>query len=131
MNKFKIEIGDPSKDGHNQSEERIINSNKTIEEVRELRKSYIFSPVYSEVVEGNKIDYILNLNVGEQQILVDNDCNFHIRENPLLKASSLQDIQKAICVLAQGYKEGFIKKDKKDELAKILRDKASQFKTII
>lgn len=103
----------------------------TIEEVRELRKSFIFSPVYSEVVEGNKIDYILNLNVGEQQVLVDSDYNFHIRENPLLKASSIQDIQKAVCVLAQGYKEGFIKKDKKDELAKILRDKASQFKTII
>lgn len=103
----------------------------TIEEVRELRKSYIFSPVYSEVVEGNKIDYILNLNVGEQQILVDNDCNFHIRENPLLKASSLQDIQKAICVLAQGYKEGFIKEDKKEELIKIIKSKTNQFKTII
>ena len=35
MNKFKIEIGDPSKDGHNQSEDRVITSNKTREQVRE------------------------------------------------------------------------------------------------
>ena len=35
MYKFKIEIGDPSKDGHNQSEDRVITSNKTREQVRE------------------------------------------------------------------------------------------------
>jgi len=37
-NKFKIEIGDPSGDGHNKVETKIINSNKTIQEVRDAYK---------------------------------------------------------------------------------------------
>lgn len=95
----------------------------TLEECRELRKDYLFKPIYSEVNKGIKTDYILNLNVGENQVLVDTNLEFHIRENNIFKKSSIQDIQKAICVLAQGYKEGFIKEDRKEELLKILKSR--------
>lgn len=100
----------------------------TIEEVRELRKSFVFSPVYSEETDGIKTNYILNLNIGEKQVLVDTDLNFHIRENPIFRTSSMEDIRSAICVLAKGYQEGFIKEDKKKELVKILQDKSNKFK---
>lgn len=100
----------------------------TIEEVRELRKSFIFSPVYSEETDGIKTNYILNLNIGEKQVLVDTDLNFHIRENPIFRTSSMEDIRSAICVLAKGYQEGFIKESKKEELVKILQDKSNKFK---
>lgn len=100
----------------------------TIEEVRELRKSFIFSPVYSEETDGIKTNYILNLNIGEKQVLVDTDLNFHIRENPIFRTSSMEDIRSAICVLAKGYQEGFIKESKKKELVKILQDKSNKFK---
>ena len=55
--KFKIEIGDPSKDGHNQSENRIINSNKTIEEVRE---AYDKSCLLTGLVFTSNKDIIVN-----------------------------------------------------------------------
>lgn len=100
----------------------------TIEEVRELRKSFVFSPVYSEETDGIKTNYILNLNIGEKQVLVDTDLNFHIRENPIFRTSSMEDIRSAICVLAKGYQEGFIKESKKEELVKILQDKSNKFK---
>lgn len=57
MYKFKIEIGDPSKDGHNQSEDRIINSNKTIEEVRE---AYNKSCLLTGLVFTSNKDIIVN-----------------------------------------------------------------------
>lgn len=57
MSKFKIEIGDPSKNGHNQSEERIINSNKTIEEVR---KAYDKSCLLTGLVFTSNKDIIVN-----------------------------------------------------------------------
>ena len=55
--KFKIEIGDPSKDGHNQSEDRIIESNKTIEEVRE---AYDKSCLLTGLVFTSNKDIIVN-----------------------------------------------------------------------
>lgn len=57
MNKFKIEIGDPSKDGHNQSEERIITSNKTIQEVRD---AYNKSCLLTGLVFTENTDIIVN-----------------------------------------------------------------------
>jgi hypothetical protein len=55
--KFKIEIGDPSKDGHNQSEDRVIVSNKIKEQVREAyNKSCLLTGL---VFTGNK-DIIVN-----------------------------------------------------------------------
>lgn len=57
MYKFKIEIGDPSKDGHNQSEERIINSNKTKEQVRE---AYDKSCLLTGLVFTSNKDIIVN-----------------------------------------------------------------------
>lgn len=98
----------------------------TLEEAKELRKEFVFKPVYSEIEKGVRTDYILNLNVGTRQVLVDSNLEFHIRQNPVFKASSIEDIQKAICVLAQGYQEGFVKESKKQELLKILRDKANK-----
>jgi hypothetical protein len=55
--KFKIEIGDPSKDGHNQSEDRIINSNKKITEVR---KAYDKSCEITGLVFTSNKDIIVN-----------------------------------------------------------------------
>ena len=55
--KFKIEIGDPSKDGHNQSEDRIINSNKTREQVRE---AYNKSCLLTGLVFTSNKDIIVN-----------------------------------------------------------------------
>ena len=55
--KFKIEIGDPSKDGHNQSEERFIVSNKTIEEVR---NAYNKSCLFTGLVFTSDKDIIVN-----------------------------------------------------------------------
>ena len=65
--KFKIEIGDPSKDGHNQSEERVIISNKTIEEVRDAYKKsceltgLVFTSNTNVIVN----DKVLNWRDGE------------------------------------------------------------------
>lgn len=96
----------------------------TLDEVRELRKGYIFSPVYSEVIDGKKEDFILNLDLGEKQLLVTKSFDFVFRDNPIFNLSSLEDIQKAICSLAQGYKEGFINEKKKKELLKVICEKA-------
>ena len=65
--KFKIEIGDPSKDGHNQSEEKVIISNKTIEEVRDAYKKsceltgLVFTSNTNVIVN----DKVLNWRDGE------------------------------------------------------------------
>ena len=55
--KFKIEIGDPSKDGHSQSEDRVITSNKTTEEVRE---AYDKSCLLTGLVFTSNVDIIVN-----------------------------------------------------------------------
>lgn len=95
----------------------------TLDEVRELRKGYMLKPIYTEVEKGITKEYILNLNVGEDQILVDTNMKFHIRKNPIFKASSSEEIQKAIIILAQGVKEGFIKKEKEEELKELLQER--------
>jgi hypothetical protein len=55
--KFKIEIGDPSKDGHNQSEDRVIISNKTRDQVRE---AYNKSCLLTGLVFTSNKDIIVN-----------------------------------------------------------------------
>ena len=61
--KFKIEVGDPSKDGHNQSEDIVINSNKTITEVREaydkscLLTGLVFTSNKDMVVNNEKLSW--------------------------------------------------------------------------
>ena len=62
---------------------------KNLEEAKELRKEFVFKPVYSEIEKGVRTDYILNLNVGTRQVLVDSNLEFHIRQNPVFKASSI------------------------------------------
>ena len=97
----------------------------TVEQIRDLRKQYIFKPVYTEIEKGVTKEYILNLQVGNKRILVDKDCNFHIRNDYDMMVSdmTLEDIQKAIISISLGYKEGFIKENKKDELLKIIEAK--------
>lgn len=99
-----------------------------LDEVRELRKGYLFSPIGSEIIDGQNQDIIYSLDFGEKQMLVTKSFEFIFRENPILKCSSMADIQKAIITIAQGFEEGFIKKAKKDELVKILFEKAKMFR---
>lgn len=94
----------------------------TIDQVKELRKQYLFPPVYSEVEKGVKVDYILNLPVGDKIILVDTDYNFHIREG-FGKQVSLEEIQKAIIYISKAYQEGYIKESKKEEFVRIIKEK--------
>lgn len=100
----------------------------TLDEVKELRKGYLFNPIGSEIIDGQKQDIIYNLDFGEKQMLVTKSLDFVFRENPIFKCSSMADIQKAIITIAQGFEEGFIKKTKKDELIKILSEKAKMFR---
>lgn len=94
----------------------------TIDQVKELRKQYLFPPVYSEVEKGVKVDYILNLPVGDKIILVDTDYNFHIREG-FGKQVSLEEMQKAIIYMSKAYQEGYIKESKKEEFVRIIKEK--------
>lgn len=94
----------------------------TIDQVKELRKQYLFPPVYSEVEKGVKVDYILNLPVGDKIILVDTDYNFHIREG-FGKQVSLEEMQKAIIYISKAYQEGYIKESKKEEFVRIIKEK--------
>lgn len=100
----------------------------TIDEVRELRKSFILSPICSENINGQKQDIIYKLDFGEKQMLVTKSFDFIFRENPILKCSSLQDIQKSIITIAKGFEEGFIKESKKNELIKVIQEKAKLLK---
>lgn len=100
----------------------------TLDEVKELRKNYLFTPIYSEEINGNKEDIIFKLNFGEKQLLITKGLDFVFRENPIFSVNSIEDVQKAICTIAQGFKEGFIKKDRKEDLIKIIKEKAKQFK---
>ena len=100
----------------------------TLDEVKELRKGYLFNPIGSEIIDGQKTDIIYSLDFGEKQMLVTKSFDFIFRENPVLQCSSMADIQKAIITIAQGFEEGFIKKAKKDELIKILSEKAKMFR---
>lgn len=100
----------------------------TIDEVKELRKGYIFTPVYSEIVDGKKEEFILNLDLGDKQLLVTKGFDFVFRDSPFQNLNSLEDIQKAIIKVAQGFKEGFISKKKKDEFIKIIKDKVKLYK---
>lgn len=100
----------------------------TLDEVKELRKGYLFNPIGSEIIDGQKQDIIYSLDFGEKQMLVTKSLDFVFRENPIFKCSSMADIQKAIITIAQGFEEGFIKKTKKDELIKILSEKAKMFR---
>lgn len=100
----------------------------TLDEVKELRKGYLFNPIGSEIIDGQKQDIIYSLDFGEKQMLVTKSFDFIFRENPVLQCSSMADIQKAIITIAQGFEEGFIKKTKKDELIKILSEKAKMFR---
>jgi hypothetical protein len=98
----------------------------TVEQVRDLRKQYLFKPVYEEVEKGVTTQYILNLKVGNRRILVDMDYNFHIKndyEGYNNNNISLEDLQKSIVTLSLAYKEGLIKESKKDELLKIIEAK--------
>lgn len=94
----------------------------TIDQVKELRKQYLFPSVYSEVEKGVKVDYILNLPVGDKIILVDTDYNFHIREG-FGKQVSLEEMQKAIIYISKAYQEGYIKESKKEEFVRIIKEK--------
>lgn len=100
----------------------------TLDEVKELRKGYLFNPIGSEIIDGQKTDIIYSLDFGEKQMLVTKSFDFIFRENPVLQCSSMADIQKAIVTIAQGFEEGFIKKAKKDELVKVLSEKAKMFR---
>ena len=100
----------------------------TLDEVKELRKGYLFNPIGSEIINGQKQDIIYSLNFGEKQMLVTKSFDFIFRENPVLQCSSMADIQKAIITIAQGFEEGFIKKAKRDELIKVLSEKAKMFR---
>lgn len=100
----------------------------TLDEVKELRKGYLFNPIGSEIINGQKQDIIYSLDFGEKQMLVTKSFDFIFRENPVLQCSSMADIQKAIITIAQGFEEGFIKKAKKDELIKVLSEKAKMFR---
>ena len=100
----------------------------TLDEVKELRKGYLFNPIGSEIIDGQKQDIIYSLDFGEKQMLVTKSFDFIFRENPVLQCSSMVDIQKAIITIAQGFEEGFIKKAKKDELIKVLSEKAKMFR---
>ena len=100
----------------------------TLDEVKELRKGYLFNPIGSEIINGQKQDIIYSLDFGEKQMLVTKSFDFIFRENPVLKCSSMADIQKAIITIAKGFEEGFIKKAKKDELIKVLSEKAKMFR---
>lgn len=100
----------------------------TLDEVKELRKGYLFNPIGSEIIDGQKTDIIYSLDFGEKQMLVTKSFDFIFRENPVLQCSSMADIQKAIITIAQGFEEGFIKKAKKDELIKVLSEKAKMFR---
>ena len=96
----------------------------TIDEVRELRKGYLFNPIGSEIIDGQKQDIIYSLDFGEQQMLVTKSFEFVFRENPIFNCTSLVDLQKAIITVAKGVEEGFIKEAKKNEFIKILSEKA-------
>ena len=100
----------------------------TLDEVKELRKGYLFNPIGSEIIDGQKTDIIYSLDFGEKQMLVTKSFDFIFRENPVLQCSSMADIQKAIITIAKGFEEGFIKKSKKDELVKVLSEKAKIFR---
>lgn len=100
----------------------------TLDEVKELRKGYLFNPIGSEIIDGQKTDIIYSLDFGEKQMLVTKSFDFIFRENPVFQCSSMADIQKAIITIAQGFEEGFIKKAKKDELIKVLSEKAKMFR---
>lgn len=100
----------------------------TLDEVKELRKGYLFNPIGSEIIDGQKQDIIYSLDFGEKQMLITKSFDFIFRENPVLQCSSMADIQKAIITIAQGFEEGFIKKTKKDELIKVLSEKAKMFR---
>ena len=93
----------------------------TIDQVKELRKQYLFPSVYSEVEKGVKVDYILNLPVGDKIILVDTDYNFHIREG-FGKQVSLEEMQKAIIYISKAYQEGYIKESKKEVFVRIIKE---------
>lgn len=112
---------------NNDSYARVVKG-ITLEEARELRKSFIFKPVFTEVEKGVKTDYIYKLDVGEKTVLIDSNFNFHYKDNPIFNVSSMEEVRKAICTLAQGYKEGFIKENKKDELIKQIQEKAKFLK---
>lgn len=100
----------------------------TLDEVKELRKGYLFKPIKSEMIDGQKQDIIYSLDFGEKQMLITKSFDFIFRENPIFQCSSLQDVQKALITIAQGFEEGFIKKTKKNELVKILSERAKMFK---
>ena len=101
----------------------------TIDEIKELNKKQFFTPIYSEVdKKGNRKEYILKLDLGEQQLLVDTDQNFVYRDNPVFKASNPEEIRKAIVTLAKGVEEGFILEDRKKELLDTLKMRMKNFK---
>ena len=100
----------------------------TIDEVRELRKGYLLPPIGVENIDGQNVDIILNLEFGEKQLLVTKSFDFIFRDNPIFNLASLEDVQKALCTLAQGFQEGFIKENKKNELVKVICEKAKMLK---
>lgn len=100
----------------------------SLDEVKELRKGYLFKPIGSEIIEGQTQDIIYSLDFGEKQMLVTKSFDFIFRENPIFNLTSMQDIQKAICTLAQGVEEGFIKEDRKKDFLNIINEKVKIFK---
>lgn len=100
----------------------------TLEQARELRRDYLFSPIYSEVIDGKKEDFILNLCFGEKQLLVTKSFDFIFRDNPVFQCNSLEDIQKSILYVANGVEEGFISESKKNEFLKIIKEKRNLIK---
>ena len=62
-NKFKLDVGDPSGDGHSQSDYYIIKSNKTMEEVGDaynkscLSTGLVFTSKTPIIVEGKELKY--------------------------------------------------------------------------
>lgn len=113
---------------NNSSWARIVKG-ITLDEVRELRKGYLFSPIGKEKIDGVEQNLILNIPFGDKQLLVNENFDFVFRENPILNnISSLEEVQKAIILISQGVKEGFIKKERVAELKNFLSSKIKELK---
>ena len=92
----------------------------TLEGIKEIRKGILLQPLFSETNEGNQRDFVFDLSVKDKRILVDSDFNFEIRDC-YPKFNSSIELQKAIITLSKAVQEGLVKKDKLEELRKIIR----------
>lgn len=90
----------------------------TVDEIRDIRKNLILSPIFVEIEKGVKKKCFLDIKLKENRIILDENYNFEVLKYDNRGKMSMSE---ALITLSKAVQSGYIKKDKVEELKKCVK----------